>query len=224
MQEPSLPLVFPGVMAVVGGGTTDTHLLHQLHAKGVTLVGADGGGDVIGEAGLTPAAIIGDLDSLADPQGWPLSTTVVHIPEQLTTDFQKVLYSTRAPVTVALGMTGKRFDHTLAAISAVTEYGRQRKIILVDEFDIALAVSGPIAFTVGPKERVSVHPLLPIDFKSSTGLLYPLDGLHMRPGAMIGTSNAAVEGPVTIEPTDDTPWLLILERAHLWTLIDEIIA
>jgi thiamine pyrophosphokinase len=224
MQDPTdaLPLVFTGVLVVVGGGTMDAHLLHRLHAEGAHVVGADGGGDAIAEAGLVPEAIIGDLDSLADPEGWPIATKVIRIPEQLTTDFQKVIYSTKAPVTVALGMTGKRFDHTLAALSAVTEVARTRRIILVDEFDIALAVSGPFSFAVKAGERVSVHPLMPIDFERSSGLVYPLDGLHLAPGALIGTSNAAVNGPVEIVPVGDTPWLLILEKAHLWTLIEAL--
>jgi thiamine pyrophosphokinase len=221
MQDPThaSPLAFSGVLVIVGGGMVDAHLLHQLHAKGAHLVGADGGGDVIAEAGLVPEAIIGDLDSLADPEGWPLATKVIRIAEQLTTDFQKVLYSTKARVTVAVGMTGKRFDHTLAALSAVTAVAKTRKVILVDEFDIALALSGPFSFAVKAGERVSIHPLMPIDFATSSGLLYPLEGLHMAPGALIGTSNAATEGPVEIVPRDDTPWLLILEKTHLWTLI-----
>ena len=47
---------------------------------------------------------------------------MIQIAEQVTTDFEKALYSTRAPVTVALGMTGKRLDHTLAALDAVSKY------------------------------------------------------------------------------------------------------
>jgi len=224
MQDPThaSPLAFAGVLVIVGGGNVDAHLLHQLHAKGAHLVGADGGGDVIAEAGLVPEAIIGDLDSLVDPEGWPIATKVIRIAEQLTTDFQKVLYSTEARVTVALGMTGKRFDHTLAALSAVTEVAKTRKVILVDEFDIALALSGAFSFAVKEGERVSIHPLMPIDFTTSSGLLYPLDGLHMAPGALIGTSNSATEGAVEIVPKDETPWLLILEKAHLWTLIDAL--
>jgi thiamine pyrophosphokinase len=224
MQDPldALPIAFSGILVIVGGGAVDAHLLHRLHAQGAHIVGADGGGDVIAEAGLVPEAIIGDLDSLADPDGWPIATKVIRIPEQITTDFQKTIYSTQAPITIALGMTGKRFDHTLAALSAVTEYARARKIILVDEFDLAIALSGPFGFTIKAGERVSIHPLLPVDFTSSTGLLYPLDGLRLAPGELIGTSNAAVDGPVEIIPTDDTPWLLILEKSHLWTLIDAI--
>ena len=61
-------------VVIAGGGTLDVHLLHQLAAMGANLVGADGGGDVIAAAGLVPDAIIGDFDSLIDPQAWEART------------------------------------------------------------------------------------------------------------------------------------------------------
>jgi thiamine pyrophosphokinase len=207
-------------IAIVGGGTVDNALLRDLAAHGVVLVGADGGGDAIAGAGLTPDAIVGDLDSLADPQSWLGRTTLLRIEEQETTDFQKALYSTSAPVTLALGMTGKRLDHTLAALSAVLDVARDRAVLLVDEVDVALALSGDFAFDAAAGERVSVHPLLPIRFRGSTGLVYPLDDLLLEPGGRLGTSNAAVGGRVEIQPADDTPWLLILGRERLWDLVD----
>lgn len=213
-------VVCEGPMAIVGGGAVDPALLVELAGRGVVLVGADGGGDAIGAAGLTPAAIIGDLDSLMDRAGWEARTRVIHIPEQITTDFQKALYSTRAPVTLALGMTGKRLDHTLAALSAVLQYAPTRKLLLVDEVDVALAVVGSVRFEAGARERVSIHPLLPIRFTHSSGLLYPMDGLLLEPGGLIGTSNEGTGGPVEVVPADETPWLLILGKERLWDLMD----
>jgi thiamine pyrophosphokinase len=198
----------------------DSALLLDLSRRGVTLVGADGGGDAIGAAGLVPEAIIGDLDSLTNRMEWDQRTRVIHIPEQITTDFQKALYSTEAPVTLALGMTGRRLDHTLAALSAVLQYAPQRRLLLVDEVDVALAVVGPIAFAAEPRERVSIHPLLPIRFERSHGLFYPMDGLTLEPGGLIGTSNEGTGGKVEIVPADQTPWLLILPKARLWDLIE----
>lgn len=212
-------VVCEGPLAIVGGGAVDPALLADLAARGVVLVGADGGGDAIGDAGLVPAAIIGDLDSLRDRAGWEKRTRVIHIPEQITTDFQKALYSTSAPVTLALGMTGKRLDHTLAALSAVLQYAPTRRLLLVDEVDVALAVVGPIAFTAEERERVSIHPLLPVSFVRSCGLFYPMDGLLLEPGGLIGTSNQGTGGPVEIVPEDDTPWLLIMGKERLWDLV-----
>ena len=212
-------VVFEGPMAIVGGGAVDPALLVELARRGVALVGADGGADAIGDAGLVPAAVIGDLDSLRDRATWEQRSHVIHIPEQITTDFQKALYSTSAPVTLALGMTGKRLDHTLAALSAVLQYAPSRKLLLVDEVDVALAVVGSIRFEAGPRERVSIHPLLPIRFERSSGLFYPMDGLLLEPGGLIGTSNEGVGGPVEIVPVEDTPWLLILGKERLWDLL-----
>ncbi|MCS6759101.1 MAG: thiamine diphosphokinase [Candidatus Devosia euplotis] len=225
MQETSVRstdgqiVTFERPMAIVGGGAVDPALLQELAGRGVAMVGADGGGDAIGAAGLAPELIIGDLDSLHDRAGWERRTQVIHIPEQISTDFQKALYSTRAPVTLALGMTGKRLDHTLAALSAVLKYAPQRKIVVVDEVDVALAVVGPLSFAADAGERVSIHPLIPVSFVCSTGLLYPLDSLRLEPGGPGGTSNQGLGGRVEIVPADNTPWLLILGKKRLWDLV-----
>lgn len=230
MQSPpepashSLPLHFDRPLAIVGGGVVDHGLLRDLADRGAALVGADGGGDAIAEAGLLPDAIIGDLDSLFDRRDWEKRTRVIHIPEQITTDFQKALYSTRAPVTLALGMTGKRLDHTLAALSAVLQVAPDRPTLLVDEVDVALTLTGPFGLDAQHRERVSVHPLLPIRFRRSTGLLYPLDGLTLEPGGLLGSSNEGMGGPIEIVPANDTPWMLILGRQRLWDLLDIMMA
>src|SRR5688572_27498665 len=191
--------------------------MRDLYLAGAHLVGADGGADEIVAAGLKPEAIIGDFDSLQAPDTWLGRTKLLRVPEQETTDFEKSLYCTRAPVTIALGMTGRRFDHTLAALDAVTKHGKDRPIILVDEADLAMALTGPFSFEVDPHERVSVHPLLPIRFKRSIGLKYPLDNLRLAPGERTGTSNEAVDGPFRIEPESRArPWLLILDRKYLF--------
>lgn len=217
--EPVPPLVFDRPLAIVGGGTVEPGLLETLVARGFALIGADSGGDTIGAAGLVPDAIIGDLDSLASREEWASRTRLIHIPEQITTDFQKALYSTAAPVTLAVGMTGKRLDHTLAALSALMAVAGQRHVVLIDEMDVALALSGSFGFTAARGERVSVHPLLPIRFRSSSGLLYPLDGLTLEPGGLLGTSNEGTGEPVVIHPEDETPWLLMLGRERLWDLV-----
>lgn len=230
MQSPhsndgqNLLLRFDRPLAIVGGGTVEPALLLELAARNVALVAADGGADAIGAAGLVPEAILGDLDSLSDREGWETRTRVIHIPEQITTDFQKALYSTSAPVTLALGMTGKRLDHTLAALSALHELATRRHVILVDEVDVALAVSGPFSFNARKGERISVHPLVPIVFERTEGLFYPMNGLLLDPAGRLGTSNEGIGGRVEIIPRDATPWLLILGRERLWDLVGSFAA
>lgn len=228
MQERTTPSVvgFEGLLVIVGGGAVDPDLLRDLYLSGGHLVGADGGADVIVAAGLMPELIVGDFDSLTNPVGWLGRTRLMQIAEQDTTDFEKALYSTEAPVTVALGMTGKRFDHTLAALDAVARYGRDRIIVLVDEADVAAALTGSFTFEVERGERVSVHPLAPIRFRRSRGLKYPLDGVKLAPGERTGTSNEATDGSFTItpEPGAQAPWLLILDRSNIFRLVASLLA
>lgn len=217
--------VFDDLLVIVGGGTVDFDLLRELYASGGHLAGADGGADQIVEAGLKPELIVGDFDSLRNPHAWLGKTRLMQIAEQETTDFEKALYSTRAPVTVALGMTGRRFDHTLAALDAVARHAAKRKIVLVDEEDVAVALTRKFSFTVEPGERVSIHPLMAVTFWSSEGLRYPLDAVKLAPGVRTGTSNEALTGPFTIVPEDGVyaPYLLILPRKYLAALIGKLL-
>jgi thiamine pyrophosphokinase len=221
VQERSPVLTYETLLVIVGGGTVDHEVLRDLYLTGAHLVAADGGADDIVAAGLTPEAIIGDFDSLKNPDGWLGRTRLIRLSEQETTDFEKALYSTFAPVTIALGMTGKRFDHTLAALDAVSRYARDRIIMLVDESDVAMALTGSFEFEVDEGDRVSVHPLVPVKFKRSFGLKYPLDGIRLAPGEKIGTSNLATDGVFSIEPEPRSikaPWMLIVDRKYLFAL------
>lgn len=217
--------VFDDLLVIVGGGSLDAELLRELYASGGRIVGADGGADQIVAAGLKPELIIGDFDSLKNPHAWLGKTRLMQIAEQETTDFEKAIYSTRAPVTVALGMTGKRFDHTLAALDALTRYAERRKIILVDEEDVAVALTTSFSFEIEPGGRVSIHPLAPINFWRSDGLKYPLDAVKLAPGVRTGTSNEALSGPFAIVPEEGihAPYLLILSRQHLAPLIGKLL-
>jgi thiamine pyrophosphokinase len=215
---------FDDLLVIVGGGRVDTDLLRELYASGGRLVGADGGADIIAAAGLKPEVIVGDFDSLKDPLSWLGKTRLMQIAEQETTDFEKALYSTRAPVTVGLGMTGRRLDHTLAALDAVARHAEKRHIILADEHDIAFALTRRFSFAVDRGDRVSIHPLAPVTFWGSAGLEYPLDAVSLAPGMRTGTSNRAIDGPFTIVPEEGihAPYLLIVDRRYLLALIDQL--
>ncbi|AEQ52433.1 thiamine diphosphokinase [Pelagibacterium halotolerans] len=215
--ENGAPLEFDGPLLIVGGGDVDPDMLAALAERAAGLVGADRGGDILMAAGLVPDAVIGDMDSVADRTRFPGQTTILTLPEQDTTDFEKCLYSTRAPLTLALGMTGGRFDHTLAALHAVARYATDRKIILIDGHDLAMGVAGSVSLRVGAGERVSIYPLGRTQFAGSMGLLYPLDGLEMVQGKTIGTSNRATENVIEIDvaPGEQDPWLLILDNRLL---------
>ena len=220
-----LPLKFDRVLVIVGAGAVDERLLRSLVDNGAAVIAADGGADACARAGIMPEAIVGDMDSLENLDDWAKNTRIVKFEEQSTTDFEKCLYATEAALTIALGMTGKRFDHTLAALDSVARHAHKRHILLVDEKDLALGVCGKFSFAVDPGDRVSVHPLGRVKFKVSEGLLYPLDGITLAPGERTGTSNTATEGAFSIVPEDgeNAGWLLIVDRKYLSALTAQVL-
>ncbi len=218
------PLRFSDLLLIVGGGPVDIGLLKELHDTGAGLVAADGGANWCAEADIVPDAIIGDMDSLADRQGWATKTRLIEISEQESTDFEKCLYSTSSPLVVGLGLTGGRLDHTLSALDVAARYAGKRQIIVVDEMDIALAVTGDFSFEMAKGARVSVHPVVPIRFLASPGLTFPLDGVELAPGKRSGTSNRAETGAFEIVPEEGdktTPYLVIMGKEHLKKLLEE---
>ncbi len=66
-------------------------------------VGVDGGADHLLAAGVTPAAVIGDLDSLSDLARATFAEQTYHIAEQETTDFEKALTRIDAARVLAVG-------------------------------------------------------------------------------------------------------------------------
>jgi len=214
-----------GVLVIAGGGHVDLALLKTLKNTGATVIAADGGADACAKADIVPAAIIGDLDSLERRPEWERKTRVIEIKEQQTTDFEKCLYSTKAALTLGLGLTGKRLDHTLAALDVMLRYSKKRQIVLVDETDLALLRNGAFSFQVAPGERVSIHPLEKVAFARSKGLKFALDGLELAPGKLSGTSNQATTGKFSIEtaPGEQGSWLLLLDKRHLTPLIGALI-
>ena len=163
------------------------------------------------------------MDSIADPERWRAGpATFVHLAEQETTDFEKCLYATEAPLYLAVGFTGRRIDHTLAVFHTLLRY-QEKRIVLIGEHEVsALAPPGAaLRLGVTPGARVSIYPLLPVTATHSRGLVWPIDGLAMAPGQRIGTSNEASQ-PVIEIAFDGPGALVMLEADALGSLIGAI--
>ena len=206
-------LKFLGPVTLVGGGTLGQGALDVALKLAPHLVAADGAGDRLAAMGLTPAAIIGDLDSLADPAEWHGGqTTVLPISEQDTTDFEKCLYATDAPGYVGVGFTGRRVDHLLAVFHAMLRRA-ETPVMLIGENDvIAITPEAGLSLSLRPGARVSIYPLVPVTGVESEGLRWPVNGLQMETGRQIGTSNIADAAQIRVR-FDRRGALIILPKA-----------
>lgn len=176
-------------------------------------VAADGGADSLLENGVIPHAVIGDMDSLSEAGRAAIPVErLFEVTEQDTTDFDKAIRGIEAPVIYAVGFTGARLDHGLAALHVLARY-HDRAVVLVGEQDVTVHLPARIALDLPPGLRVSLFPLDAVTV-GMEGLRWSFEALALHPMRRIGTSNEASGGAVVL--TSDVPGtVLILPKAAL---------
>jgi thiamine pyrophosphokinase len=203
-------------MTLLGGGELGMHDLKEALSLAPVLVAADSGAAAALAEGRMPRAVIGDMDSLAPADRARLAPGVLHpVPEQDSTDFEKVLDRIRTPFAIGLGFLGHRVDHQLANFTALVRRPGAR-CLLVGPRDVVFAAPPACALDLAPETRVSLYPLAPVT-GASEGLSWPIGGLDFAPEGRVGTSNrvaGAHAGPVRLQ-FDAPGMLVILPRSAL---------
>jgi thiamine pyrophosphokinase len=195
-----------GPILLVGGGEAPVAEVQALARQCVAVVAADGGADAALGAGLVPDAVIGDLDSLSAQARLRIPAPQIHVvAEQESTDFEKALCRTAAPLVLAHGFMGARRDHELANFNTLVRHPH-RACILLGSSELVLHVPPHLHVDVPLDTRVSVFPMAAVRARSR-GLVWPLDGLDLAPWGRVGTSNRA-QGAFSISP--QAPGLLLL--------------
>ncbi|MCX7298975.1 MAG: thiamine diphosphokinase [Rhodobacterales bacterium] len=202
-------------VTLVGGAVLRQGDLSTALAFAPILVAADGGAAAVLAAGMIPEAVIGDMDSLPDAAAVAFAGRLHRITEQETTDFDKTLRHVTAPLVVAIGVTGGRFDHELAVMHTLVRYAELPCVVLGAENIIFVC---PPVFEVDlPAGSVfSLFPMGPVHV-ASEGLRWPTTGLDFAPQTLIGTSNE-VTGPVRLT-ADGPEMLVILPRVALGAVV-----
>ncbi len=224
MAKNPKPLKYSKPVLIVGPADINFESLANLARHGFAIVAADGGANRLMKKGVIPDVIIGDMDSVDMALAQEYKIRMIETSEQDSTDFEKCLYSIDAPLFLALGFTGKRFDHTMATLHGMLKYHPEKKIILVGSEDVSFIHSGKYEKRATIGQVFSIFPLEKIVFSNSSGLKYSLKGLELSLGKTIGTSNLATAEIVTITPTrqyEKTPYLITLPNEMLDELIHE---
>jgi thiamine pyrophosphokinase len=185
------------------------------------LVAADGGADRALAAGHMPVAVIGDFDSLSARARDLVPAARQHpIAEQDTTDFDKALRSVAAPFVLALGFSGARIDHGLAAFNTLLRHP-QRPCIVLGATDAVFLCPPRLTLRLPPGDRLSLFPMGPVSGESE-GLRWPIAGLRFSPDGQVGTSNEVSAPRVTL--AFDAPRMLaILPRGRLDAVLSALL-
>lgn len=208
-------------VTLLGGGELTQAIVSECLTRAPNLVACDGAAGAALAMGRTPERVIGDLDSLDSATRARLAPeTIFEISEQDSTDFDKALRNTDAPLILGAGFMGRRLDHELACYNALVRHG-ERPCILVSETDICFHAPRRLALTLEPGMRVSLFPMAEV-VVSSIGLRWELDRLTLAPWGRIGTSNESTAERVEIAP-QGPGLLVILPRSALDAAIDALL-
>tara|TARA_R110000868_G_scaffold18172_76_gene80031 strand:- start:11598 stop:12215 length:618 start_codon:yes stop_codon:yes gene_type:complete len=205
---------------LIGGGAGTAADVALAAALAPVCVAADGGAALALTAGVLPDAVIGDFDSLPDEIRAQIpDNRLHHITEQSSTDFDKALRSIAAPLVIAVGFTGERLDHQLAAFHVLAARSA-RPCIMLGATEVIFHCPAQVALPVVAGDVVSLFPMQKVSGRS-IGLQWPIDGLEFHPMHLIGTSNRAT-GPVRLW-MDGPGMLCIAPRRILAELVQALV-
>lgn len=208
-QKPIVSVSKP--VCLVGGAPIAQNSISAVFPFVSAFIGVDGGADHLLDAGISPAAVIGDLDSLSDKARATFADVLCAVAEQATTDFEKALTRVDAPAVLALGVTGGRIDHMLSVLNVMARHA-DRAVLLVDADDVSfLAPVGRCVLDLPPDSRISLMPIGRAKV-SVSGVVWPFENQLMTPAGFTSPSNQVKDG-VVVET--DGPVLITLPQACL---------
>lgn len=208
-------------VTLVGGGPMTRRDLAFAMARAPVVVAVDGGADRVLAAEVMPAAVIGDFDSLSVAGRKAIAPErLFHIAEQETTDFDKALRSVAAPFVLALGVTGARLDHELAALNALVRH-QGCPCVVIGPKDVIFHAQREVSLRLAEGDPLSLFPMVGVQ-GTSRGLHWPIEGLQFAPGGRIGTSNRVSARAVHLQ-FDQPGMLVILPRARLDAAISALV-
>ena len=195
-------------LTLIGGGEFSHQIFSKCLRIAPTLIAVDAGINYLDVKKSIPKWIIGDLDSAKKTEIWKKKgTKIKSIEEQETTDFEKCLYSFKAPYFLANAFLGKRIDHSLANISTIVKM-RNKRVILFGKKDILFHIENSIELDLKKGIRLSLFPIKKVNGIKSKGLKYDIKNIKFSPDNRLGTSNEVTETKVLIEL--DGPGMIII--------------
>ena len=190
---------------ILANGTPPPRDLLRARANEADLfVCADGGANVAREAGLTPDAIVGDLDS-ATPATLKhfLGVPIVRDVSQERTDLEKAVAHVleRGPFEqiVILGASSGRLDHVLGHLSLLRRHQPGTSIVLEDAHGVAFLARAEAALDYAAGTVISCFAIgEPAEGVTTEGLRYPLVDRTLAMGAQDSISNVIETRPARI--------------------------
>jgi thiamine pyrophosphokinase len=191
-------------LILANGHPPGADFLKRAVARSALFVCADGGANIALLHGVTPHAIVGDLDS-ASPETLTSfgAVEVVHDVDTERTDTEKAIewILARGPFEEIsiLGAMAGRLDHVVGHLSLLKRFLGRAPIVLEDEHSRAWLASGEVAIADPPGTVVSFYATgEPATGVTTSGLRYALRDAHLALGSQDSVSNVVDVAPASI--------------------------
>ncbi len=163
---------------VANGSFPQTPVPLQLLHKASTVIACDGAMEALDKIGITPTAIVGDLDSLSSRFRERYADRIHFVEDQEINDLTKsILFAHRSGQreVLILGATGLREDHTLGNISLLMEHAPLfRRIEILSDYGLFTPLLQTATLRSEPGLQVSLFSLSPSGTISTSGLRWPI--------------------------------------------------
>lgn len=141
------------------------------------IICCDGSVENLVNAGMTPEAIIGDMDSISQFLRKRYADRIFIDDDQQSNDLTKAVqwcHESGYNDIVIVGATGKREDHTLGNISLLAEYSKYVNVRMVTDTGIIIPFHESCKVQSYNGQQVSLFSIDPETQITSKGLKYPL--------------------------------------------------
>lgn len=190
---------------ILANGFPPNHeTLTRVLARSTLFVCSDGGANIARDHGVTPHAIVGDLDSVSDAtlahfQGVP----IVRDENTDHTDTEKALewVLAQGPVDAItlLGASAGRLDHVLGHLSLLRRYRDRARLVLEDDAGRAWLGSGTVPIDARPGTVVSFFAVGgPAEGVTTDNLRYRLRDSRLEMGIQDSISNVVERTPAAV--------------------------
>ena len=168
--------------AILANGAFPTHPtpLRALRTA-ERIVCCDGAAAKLLAAGLTPAAIVGDLDSLPAELRERFRDRLHLDHGQTDNDLAKAFRYCLQQAwhqLVILGATGLREDHTLGNLGWLADFATQAEVSLLTDTGVFTAITRPTVFASHPGQQLSFFTFDSQTRLHAQGVRYPVENLQ----------------------------------------------
>mgnify|MGYP000234484686 CR=1 FL=1 len=165
-------------VVVANGRFPQTALpLHLLHQASV-VIACDGAVEALDKAGITPTAIVGDLDSIPSRFREQYADRIHIVEDQEINDLTKAVrfaHSSGFRNLLILGATGLREDHTLGNISLLTDYAPLfDQVEMISDYGRFVPVLQTATLPCTPGQQISIFSMYPCGEITTEGLRWPI--------------------------------------------------